>query len=187
LGIGANTAIFQLLDAVRLRALPVKNPSELVQIRIPNMQGRSGHMEDHDDLTNPLWEQVRDHQQAFSGVFAWGRSSFNLAAGGEMRLARGLWVSGDYFRVLGVQPVMGRLLTVNDDQHGCGLPAAVISYAFWQREYGASEPAIGSTIKIRNRPVEIVGVTPASFFGVDVGRSFDVALPLCAEPLISSD
>jgi putative ABC transport system permease protein len=187
LGIGANTAIFQLLDAVRLRALPVKNPGELAEIRIPNMLGRSGHMEDHDDLTNPLWEQIRDHQQAFSGAFAWGRANFNLATGGEMRLARGLWVSGDYFRVLGVQPVLGRLLTVNDDQHGCGLPAVVISYPFWQREYGGASSAVGSTFKIHNQQVEVVGVTPASFFGVDVGRSFDVAVPLCAEPIIKGE
>jgi putative ABC transport system permease protein len=187
LGIGANTAIFQLLDAVRLRMLPVQKPDELAQIRIANMRSRTGHMEDHDELSNPLWEQVRDHQQAFTGVFAWGTANFNLATGGEARPAHGLWVSGDFFRVLGVQPAMGRLLTVNDDQHGCGLPAAVISYAFWQREYGASESAIGSTLKIRNRAVEVVGVTPASFFGVDVGRNFDVALPLCAEPIIKGE
>ncbi|MGB9122052.1 MAG: ABC transporter permease [Candidatus Angelobacter sp.] len=187
LGIGANTAIFQLLDAVRLRALPVKNPGELAQIRIANMRSRTGHMEEHDELSNPLWEQIRDHQEAFTGVFAWGTATFNLATGGEMRLARGLWVSGDYFRVLGVQPVLGRLLTVNDDQHGCGLPAAVISYAFWQREYGGASSAVGSTLKIHNQQVEVVGVTPASFFGVDVGRSFDVAIPLCADPLIRGE
>jgi putative ABC transport system permease protein len=187
LGIGANTAIFQLLDAVRLRALPVKNPGELAQIRIPNMQGRSGHMEDHDELSNPLWEQIRDHQKAFTGAFAWGVANFNLATGGEMRPARGLWVSGDFFRVLGVQPVLGRLLTDHDDQHGCGLPATVISYPFWQREYGGASSAVGSTLKIHNQQVEIVGVTPASFFGVDVGRSFDVAVPLCAEPLINGE
>lgn len=184
LGIGANAAIFQLLDAVRLRALPVKNPGELAQIRITNMHGRSGHMEDHDELSHPLWEQIRDHQEAFSGAFAWGTDNFNLATGGEARPAHGLWVSGDFFRVLGVQPVLGRLITVNDDQHGCGLPAAVISYPFWQREYGGAQSAIGSTLKIHNQQVEVVGVTPASFFGVDVGRSFDVALPLCAEPMI---
>src|ERR1051326_6773059 len=185
LGIGANTAIFQLLDAVRLRALPVKNPGELAQIRIANMLGRTGHMEDHDELSNPLWEQIRDHQEAFSGVFAWGTANFNLATGGEARPAHGLWVSGDFFRVLGVQPILGRLITVNDDQHGCGRPAAVISYPFGQREYGGAGSAIGSTLKIHNQQVEVVGVTPACFFGVDVGRSFDVALPLCAEPLIA--
>jgi putative ABC transport system permease protein len=187
LGIGANTAIFQLLDAVRLRTLPVKNPGELAQIRIPNLLGRTGHMEDHDELSNPLWEQIRDHQQAFSGVFAWGTATFNLASGGEARPAHGLWVSGDFFRVLGVQPILGRLITVSDDQHGCGTPAAVISYPFWQREYGAVSSAIGSTLKIDNRQVEVIGVTPASFFGVDVGHSFDVVLPLCAEPLIKGE
>jgi predicted permease len=187
LGIGANTAIFQLLDAVRLRTLPVKNPGELAQIRIPNLLGRTGHMEDHDELSNPLWEQIRDNQQAFSGAFAWGTSTFNLATGGEARPAHGVWVSGDFFRVLGVQPILGRLITVDDDQHVCGTPAAVISYPFWQREYGAASSAIGSTLKIHNRQVEVIGVTPASFFGVDVGHSFDAALPLCAEPLIEGE
>jgi putative ABC transport system permease protein len=187
LGIGANTAIFQLLDAVRLRTLPVKNPGELAEIRIPNLHGRSGHMEDHDELSNPLWEQIRDQQQAFSGVFAWGTGTFNLASGGEARPAHGLYVSGDFFRTLGVEPVMGRVLTTADDQHGCGVPAAVISYGFWQREYGAARTAVGSLLKIHNHPVELVGVTPASFFGVDVGESFDVAVPLCAEPLIEGE
>ena len=187
LGIGANTAIFQLLDAVRLRTLPVKNPGELAEIRIPNLLGRTGHMEDHDELSNPLWEQIRDHQEAFSGVFAWGTASFNLASGGEARPAHGLYVSGDFFRTLGVEPVMGRVLTAADDQHGCGIPAAVISYPFWQREYGAARTAVGSMLKIHNHPVEVVGVTPASFFGVDVGQSFDVAVPLCAEPLIEGE
>ncbi len=184
LGIGANTAIFQLLDAVRLRTLPVRNPGELAEIRIPNLLGRTGHMEDHGELSNPLWEQIRDHQQAFSGVFAWGTATFNLASGGEVRPAHGLYVSGDFFRTLGVQPVMGRVLTTADDQHGCGIPAAVISYPFWQREYGAARTAVGSTLKVNNHPAEVVGVAPASFFGVDVGESFDVAVPLCAEPLI---
>src|SRR6201990_1831907 len=91
LGIGANTAIFQLLDAVRLRTLPVKNPGELAEIRIPNMLGRTGHMEDHAELSNPLWELIRDHQEAFSGVFAWGTATFNLASGGEARPVHGLY------------------------------------------------------------------------------------------------
>ncbi len=187
LGIGANTAIFQLLDAVRLRTLPVKNPGELAEIRIPNLLGRTGHMEDHGELSNPLWEQIRDHQDAFSGVFAWGTATFNLASGGEARPAHGVYVSGDFFRTLGVEPVMGRVLTPADDEHGCGIPAAVISYGFWQREYGAARTAVGSMLKISNHPVEVVGVTPASFFGVDVGQSFDVAVPLCAEPLIEGE
>jgi len=185
LGVGANTSIFQLIDAIRLRSLPVKNPSELVEIRIPSLRGRSGHfISDHEEFTNPLWEQLRDQQQAFSGAIAWTNFPFNLAAGGEMRHARGMFVSGEFFNVLGIRPVQGRVLTAADDQHGCGAPFAVISYSFWQREYGANSDAVGSMLRLEGHPFEIVGITPASFFGMDVGRSFDVAIPLCSEPVI---
>jgi predicted permease len=183
LGVGANTAIFQLLDAVRLRTLPVTRPEQLVDLRIPGDDNRSGaFMGLHPSLTNPLWERLRDRQQAFSGVFAWGSTAFELSAGGESREAEGLWVSGDYFRTLGVQPVIGRLLVADDDRRGCAAPAAVISYGFWQREYGGSRSAVGRAISLDGYSYDIVGVTPPSFFGVEVGRSYDVAVPLCAEP-----
>jgi len=87
-----------------------------------------------------IWERFRDSQDAFSGVVAWGNNEFNLAPGGEVRLAHGLFVSGDFFRVLGVQPVIGRVFSASDDRRGCGLPGAVISYAFWQRELGEMLP-----------------------------------------------
>src|SRR5262245_47138845 len=135
LGIGANTAIFQLLDAVRLRTLPVEKPRELIEVRIPPGTNRSGRFTGgRANLTNPIWEQIRDHQQAFSGIFAWGSSRFNLANGGEARYAEGLWVSGDFFRTLGVQPVLGRVFTAAEDQRGCGNAGVVISHSFWQRE-----------------------------------------------------
>src|SRR5215471_16978650 len=105
LGIGANTAIFQLLDAVRLRTLPVKNPEQLVRIQLADPTGRRGSQASWYSfaLTNPLWEQIRYHQHVFSGVLAWANFDFNLAPVGEKRPARGLFVSGDFFRVLGVQ------------------------------------------------------------------------------------
>src|SRR5437868_7307412 len=164
LGIGANTAIFQLLDAVRLRMLPIKNPLELAEVRIDSKTGRSGSfINEHAQLTSAQWEQLRAHQQAFSGIFAWAPHSFNLARGGQVRNAGGLWVSGNFFSVLGVQPVLGRLLTSADDQRGCGLPGAVISYPFWHREFGGDPAAIGRKVSINSHPVEIVGITPASF------------------------
>lgn len=184
LGVGANTAIFQLLDAVRLRTLPVKDAQQLVEVRIgdsPN--GRTGFMGRRPMMTNPLWEQVRDRQQAFSGAFAWGVTGFNLTTGGEARYAQGLWVSGDFFDTLGVPPLVGRTLTPDDDRRGCAAPPAVISYGFWQREYGGSPSAIGRSVLLDGHAYGIVGVTPASFFGIEVGRRFDVAVPLCAEPL----
>jgi predicted permease len=184
LGVGANTAIFQLLDAVRLRTLPVKDPQQLVEVRIgdtPN--GRTGSFTGRrPSLTNPLWEKIRDQQEAFSSALAWGTVGFNLTTGGEARYAQGLWVSGDFFKTLEVPALAGRVITASDDYRGCAAPPAVISYGFWQREYGGN-PAIGRSIVLDGHSYDIVGVTPASFFGVEVGRTFDVAVPLCAEPL----
>jgi putative ABC transport system permease protein len=188
LGIGANTAIFQLLDAVRLRTLPVENPQELAEVRLAPGSSTSGNSTGgRAMLTNPLWEEIRDHQQAFSGMFAWGTTGFNLAVGGQTRRAQGLWVSGDFFKVLGVQPVLGRVFTSADDHHGCGIPGAVISYPFWQREYGGQASAVGGKVTLDGHPVDIIGITPPTFFGVEVGRSFDVAVPLCSEPVIRGE
>jgi putative ABC transport system permease protein len=185
LGVGANTAIFQLLDAVRLRTLPVKDPQQLMEIRIADTTGgRTGQFSGRrPSLTNPLWERIRDRQQAFSSAFAWSGAAFNLTTGGEARYAQGLWVSGDFFGTLGVPAVIGRVLTNADDRHGCAAPPAVISHGFWQREYAGTPAAIGRSLTLNGHSYEIVGVTPPSFFGVEVGRAFEVAVPLCAEPL----
>jgi len=181
LGIGANTAIFQLLDAVRLRSLPVPSPSELAQIEIRGGNRGFGISRSRDDLTYPLWEQIRSHQEAFSGVFAWsGSDEIPLGQGSQAKRARGLFVSGETFTALGVPPLRGRLFTAEDDRPGCGLPGAVISYAFWQSEFGGLDSAIGSKILIDGHPVEVLGVTPPNFFGLDVGTNFDVAVPFCS-------
>ena len=186
LGIGANTAIFQLLDAVRLKTLPVKAPQELAEVRIVDMQGARGSFSTrYNAVTNPIWEQLRDRQQGFSGIVAWGTGTFNLAQGGETRPARALWVSGDFFNVLGVPPMLGRVLAPSDDQRGCSSPGLVISHAFWQKEYGGEPNVLGRKITLANHPFEIVGVTPPSFFGLEVGRNFDLALPVCADAILS--
>ena len=186
LGIGANTAIFELVNAVRLKTLPVSNPQQLVNVRLTDMLAARGNKPaNYPSVTNPIWEQIRDRNEAFSGLAAWGRNDFNLAQGGEMRNAKGLWVSGDFFNVLGVQPALGRLLTTADDQRGCAAPGAVISHAFWQREYGGDRSVLGRKVMLSDQPFEIIGVTPASFFGLEVGRNFDVALPICADAIVS--
>lgn len=189
LGIGANTAIFQLINAVRLRTLPVEHPEELVEVQLADATGARGSWESwHANATNPIWEQIRDNQQSFSGVFAWGSDRWvNLATGGEARFAQALWVSGDFFNTLGVQPILGRALTNEDDRRGCASPGTVISYGFWQREFGGDPSIVGKSIKLEGHPFEILGVTPAPFFGLEVGQSFDVALPICAEPIISGE
>ncbi len=139
-------------------------------------------MDDHAILTNVLWERIRDRQDAFSNAFAWETPNFELSAGGESRAAQGLWVSGDFFTTLEVAPVLGRVFTAADDRRGCPAPPAVISYGFWQREYGGSPSVLGRSLTLDGHAYDIVGVTPPGFFGVEVGRAFEVAVPLCAEP-----
>jgi predicted permease len=183
LGVGANTAIFQLLDALRLRSLPVPRPRELAMVRIvDNPHGRTGGFTGRfPHLTNALWERIAASQQAFSSAAAWASEQLNLAPGGEARYAEALWVSGTFFETVEVRPLLGRLLSPADDRPGCAASAAVVSEPFWRRELGGSPNALGSRIRLEGVPFEVVGVTPAGFFGLEVGRRFDVALPLCAE------
>jgi putative ABC transport system permease protein len=176
LGIGANTAVFSLFDAVVLRMLPVVKPEELMQVRIddPHQGGEADPT-----FTNPLWEQVHDQQDVFSGVFAWGHQQFDLARGGAVHYVNGAWVSGDFFSTLGLHPAAGRLIASSDDLRSC--PAvAVLSYGFWQDHYGRANSAIGSMLSLNRHPFEVVGVAPSGFHGMDVGEKFDVAAPLCA-------
>src|SRR5579863_393742 len=188
LGIGANTAIFQLLDAVRLRTLPVKDPQQLVMVDLKDTTGIRGSTESmYPALTNPQWEQIRDRQQVFSGTFAWAYDYFNLGPAGRRRAVPGMLVSGDFFRVLGVQPVIGRVFTADDDRRGCGLPGVVVSYAFWQRELGGDRSAVGRKLIIEDHPVEVIGVTSPGFFGLEVGHAFDVAMPLCSDKVLEGE
>src|SRR5579872_165357 len=185
LGIGANTAIFQLLDAVRLRTLPVRKPNELARIRIANQNDTPGiSTGPQTDSTYPLWEQIREHQQAFSGLFAFGSDGSNLTTGGQVRSADMLWVSGDFFNVLGVVPALGTFFAATDDKPGCGAPGVVLSYAFWQREYGGDPAAIGKTITLDSHPFPVLGVSSPWFTGLQVGHGFDVAVPLCSAAIL---
>ena len=179
LGIGANTAIFSLIDAVMLRMLPVKNPEQLVQIkfRSPASANPRG------SVTNPIWEQVRDHQDAFAGVFAWGPTTFDLADGGEESDIQGVYASGSYFSILGVRPAAGRLLSVSDDVRGCS-GAAVLSYGFWQSHYAGAQSAVGSSIRLNGHYFPIIGIAQRGFSGTDVGERLDVAIPICAEAIL---
>ncbi|MGH9858259.1 MAG: ABC transporter permease, partial [Acidobacteriota bacterium] len=129
LGIGANTAIFQLINAVRLRTLPVEKPQELANIKIvKSPKGRTGRFAGaNPQLTYTIWERIRDQQQGFSKVGAWYSQRVNLNRGGEARYAQTIFVSGDFFDLLGIRSVIGRLISNADDQPTCGSGAAVIS------------------------------------------------------------
>jgi predicted permease len=188
LGIGANTAIFQVMDAVRLRTLPVSHPEQLVEVRIAGPRSRNGNFFGrYAELSNPQWEQIRARQEGFSGVMAWAPQSLDLSASGEVRRAEGLAVSGSFFAVLGVPAARGRLFTDEDDRRGCAAAGAVISHAYWQREYGSDPAVVGRKIRLDRHLFEIIGVTPATFSGVEVGRSYDVAIPICAAGVLSPD
>jgi putative ABC transport system permease protein len=187
LGIGANTAIFQLIDAVRLRTLLVHNPQEIARVAIDGPRASGSFNSRYPDLTYALWEQIRSQQEGFSSMFAWAPTQFNIAPGGEVHNVQGLWVSGEFFSTLGVAPALGRLLTPEDDRPGCGSAGAAISNSFWQREYGGERSAIGQHLIINRHPVAIIGVTSADFYGVEMGRYFDIAVPVCAEPAINGE
>ena len=180
LGIGANTAMFELLDAVRLRRLPVPDPARLARIRIGN-DHPFGITHYPDNLSYPLFDQFRGHQQAFSGVLAWDSASSDerIGEGDEVRRVPTLRVSGDFFSTLGVAPAAGRLFRREDDVPGCPAPTVVLGYTFWQNEFGGRLSAIGSRLVVHDLPLEIIGVAPAGFTGPEIGRNFDLALPLC--------
>ena len=181
LGIGANTAMFQLLNAVRLRSLPVERPNELAEVKIAGgTHGWGISSWWPAQATYPLWEQIRDHQQAFSGIFAWSSEQITLGAANRRRPADGLWVTGSAFPTLGLVPYRGRLLGPEDDRRGCGSGPVVISHSFWQREWGGRDEAIGAKLIINDHPFSVVGVTPPGFAGLEVGKTFDVALPTCS-------
>jgi len=174
LGIGANTAIFSLINAVMLRSLPVSHPEELVQFVMGSGE---------EDFTNPLWESIRDRQKALEGTLAFAERDFNLSSGGLVRRAPGAWVSGAYFGVLGVPASRGRVLEPRDDVRGC--PAvAVLGHRFWQLEYGGADDAIGRSIALGGHPFEIIGVAAPGFSGIHVGRLANIFVPLCSADVL---
>jgi predicted permease len=186
LGIGVNASIFQLMDAVRLRSLPVADPDRLASVEI------QGGVNDFipvrpSNLSYPLWEQVRDHQEGFSAVFAWRTNHVRIGQGVDERKAVALWLTGEAFNTLGIFPAKGRFFSPEEGKPGCGIPGTVISYAFWQNQFGGQDSAIGSTILIERKPTRVLGVTPPRFFGLEVGHTFDFALPLCSTPSYHDD
>ena len=174
LGIGANTAVFSVINALVLRSLPVNHPEELVAV----VRGQDGMI-----FTNPLWEAIRDRQDMFSGIFATGMTSFNLTAGGEARRVDASTVSGDYFATLGVRAVAGRLIARRDDYRGCP-GVAVLSEGFWSSHYSADPGVIGKPILIDGHPFDIIGISDGRFAGVSVGQRPQIFVPICTEKII---
>jgi putative ABC transport system permease protein len=176
LGIGANTAIFTLLNIAMFKPLPVSHPEELVELTISGGPASKGPAR----FSQRLWEELRDRQDIFAGVLAYGSTgSADLSTGGEARpIAVGL-VTGGFFSTLGVRAVSGRTLVDADDRPGCG-GVAVLTHGFWQSEYGGARDVIGRSVAINNQPFLILGIAEPGFTGIDHGYDAPVWAPQCA-------
>ncbi len=170
LGIGANSAIFQLIDAIRMRTLPVEKPQELAYVDMAKDSWRMGWSSTRNArLTYALWESIRDRQEGFSGMLAWSATRFNLAEGGRARYAEGMFVNGEFFHVLGVPAEIGRTLAAEDDRLGCGYPGAVISHAFWQQEFQGDPGVANRKVRLDGKLFPMSGVSRLpGFFGVEI-------------------
>ncbi len=196
LGIGANTSVFSAINTVMLKTLPVKNPEQLVILKwvaasveslpykgysgwtgCPYTEGRPNGC----SFSYPMFEQLRGLPKVSSGFFGFvGPMRLTLAANGQAGLAWGELVTGQFFLALGVQPILGRTLTSQDDTPGAP-PVAVISYGYWERRFGKDPSVIGKGITVNARPFSIVGVAPPEFFGLQMGWPRDFWMPLARQ------
>ena len=196
LGIGANTAIFTLIDAVLLKNLPVKNPQELVSLNLADAKA-SGHgapagsnfsrSMDGDSLTAlpyPAYAQMRDRNQAFSSLFAFkDEGRLSVLVNGSAELLQGEMVTPNYFPSLGIHPVLGRDFSAADDTPASE-PVAIISYGYWQRRFGGDRSVLGKQIAINETSMTIAGVAPPGFFGLQEGSSVDLYMDVALQPRI---
>lgn len=177
LGIGANTAIFSLIDTLLLRSLPVPDPQELVRIR-PVSDDANG------SFSYAIVKAFAERKDIFSHAGGFNRTTFNVGQPGALTRVNGAWVTGEYFTALGIQAAHGRLLLPEDDTSGAP-PAAVLSYAYWQRRYAGDTAVIGQTLRIGGVAVTIVGVSPRGFSGTTVERPADITIAAAALPQLA--
>ena len=180
LGIGANTAIFSLIDALMLRWLPVRNPQELLQVSFQSRDTNPGNGSFSYAIVGALAAQ----REIFSGVAGFSGTTFDVGTAGSISRVSGAWVTGGFYPTLGLNPIAGRLLTDEDDRPGAPL-TAVVSYGYWQREFAASRQAVGQSLRIKDVPVTIVGVTPRDFVGANVGSVADITMAVAALPQVA--
>ena len=198
LGIGANTAIYSVMDAIMLRALPVRNPGELailnwraqrdplvIDSHTGSEYNEPGGGKTSPDFPWPAYELLRDHNSVFTSLFAYqdlGQLTVNVRSHAE--LGRVELVSGNFFRGLGIVAAAGRLIDDSDDRAG-GAPVAVLSYNFWRERFAGDLAAIGQAVRINDRLFTLVGVTPPEFFGVRPGAAPAVYAPIANRPALT--
>jgi predicted permease len=176
LGIGANTAIFSLVDAVLVKSLPVRRPADLL---VPSYQIEGRRML---PFSAYQFRALRANRDVLTDLAAFRPLPVSITYRGESEIASGQLVSGSYHELLGVSAVLGRTLTPADDATSVSQPAAVIGYGYWQRRFGGASDAIGRSIEVNGRPFTIVGVTPRGFGGTEAGRPVDVTVALSMQP-----
>jgi len=176
LGIGANTAIFSLIDQLLLRMLPVQNPRELVQLA-----ARGSHYGSNwgsNAMSYPMYRDFRDRNPVFTGLLCRFGTPLSLGYGGETERVEGELVSGNYFQVLGVRAALGRTFTPEDDLKPGAHPVAMLSYAFWQARFAADPAIVGRSINLNGYAMTVVGVAAPGFHGVEIGDATQVFVPV---------
>ncbi|HSL53026.1 MAG TPA: ABC transporter permease [Pyrinomonadaceae bacterium] len=200
LGIGANTALFSVVDAMLLKMLPVKEPERLVlfksvapkEFSVGSYNG-SSRRDEETGLVNrtsfayQTYQRLREQQGPMSDIFAFGNVGLNLIADGQAEIAGGQAVTGNYFAALGVQPAVGRLLNDEDDKPGAP-PVAVLSHRYWQQRFSGDPSVVGKQINLNNVSFTIAGVSAKGFDGtMGVGTTQDVTIPVTLEPQLHAD
>src|SRR5580692_997782 len=176
LGIGANSAIFSLINQLLLQRLPVKDPEQLVMLagRGRHYGGNNGR----DKLSYPMYQDIRDKNQVFEGMFGTHRSTMSVAFGGRTELVSAELVTGNFFRVLGVGAAIGRVFTGSDDLYQDGHPLAVLSYGYWKSRFGGDRGILGKKIVVNGYPLTVIGVSQAGFDGVEPGYAPQIRIPI---------
>ncbi len=182
LGIGANTAIFSLLDQILLRLLPVKNPQQLVLL---TMRGRHyGNNWGGNAISHPMFRDFQAHNEVFSGMFCRFPHSVSLTVGGQAERAEAELVSGTYFSVLGVGTALGRTFTPEDDRVPNGYPLVMLSYSFWKQRFGGDPEILGKALTVNGHNMTVIGVAQAGFDGVELGYSPKLFIPVMMQQQI---
>jgi putative ABC transport system permease protein len=189
LGIGANTAIFSLMNQVLLRRLPVQNPSELVVLHNPGP--KTGHVssdgDDSDSFSYPMYKGLRDGAASVCTLLARWSFSASLASQGQTERGHAELVTGNYFEVLGVPPAIGRVFSADDDRVPGGHPLVVLSHNYWTRRFGGDPNVLNKTLLVNNTEMTVVGVAHAGFTGIQVGQTPDVFVPMAMASQMTFD
>jgi predicted permease len=181
-GLGANAAVFTLIDQVLLQKLPVSRPGELAQISARNTESYGGGMGDGTELSYAMYRDLRDHNEAFAGMFCRVPVGFSVGYANRTELVEGDLVSGSFFPQLGVKAAVGRLLTADDDRAAGARAVAVLSFDYWKARFNGDPAVVGRAIRVNGHSLEVVGVVQNGFAGLDIGKPTEVFVPITMQP-----